>query len=222
VPLCSETMRLVEQWSELERHLPESWDEARLVLVVENGDPDRAAALLGPANPGRRRDAIVFDVRRGGGGASPDGVRRLLARLDRERFAARLELTGSTEAGPRAAVVHETLVDAWDRELAKLPADWSDLLAEVEFRSSSQLDRAALLLSPVNPGRPPDEATALVLRFRCARRFGYGASAAMARRCLARCDEESIRGAPRLLWALSDTHPVATQGPVWYVGGRAS
>jgi len=25
----------------------------------------------------------------------------------------------------------------------------------------------------------------------------------------------------RVLRALSDSHPVATQGPVWYIGGRA-
>jgi hypothetical protein len=215
-------MRLVEQWGELERRLPENWSEARLLLVVEHGDPDRAAALLGPANPGRRRDAIVLGLNRRGGAASPDGLRRLLARLDRERFAGRLELTGTTEAEARVEVAPSTLVEAWDRELAKLPADWSDLLAQIEFRSSSQLDRAALLMSPLNPGRPPDDSTALVLRFRGARRYGYGASPEMVRRCLARCDEERIRGAVQMLWALSDTHPVSTQGPVWYVGGRAS
>jgi hypothetical protein len=42
----------------------------------------------------------------------------------------------------------------------------------------------------------------------------------MVRRCLERCDAERIRGTVRILRALSDTHPVATQGPVWYVGGR--
>jgi hypothetical protein len=216
-------MRLVEQWSELERGLPEDWDEARLLLAVERGDADRAAALLGPVNAGRRGgDGLVFSARRGGGPGSPEGVRRLLTRLDREGFAGRLEVVRSTAAEPRAEVVHETLLEGWDRELAKLPADWSDLLAELEFRSSAQLDRAALLLSPLNPGRPPDRPAALVLRFRCARRYGYGASPLIVGRCLERCDEERIRGAARILWALSDTHPVGTQGPVWYVGGRAS
>jgi hypothetical protein len=43
----------------------------------------------------------------------------------------------------------------------------------------------------------------------------------MARRCLQRLDEERIRGAVRVLRALSDTRPVQTQGPVWYVGGRS-
>ena len=44
----------------------------------------------------------------------------------------------------------------------------------------------------------------------------------MVRRCLARLDEEGIPGEVRVLRALSDTHPVGTQGPVWYVGGKAT
>jgi hypothetical protein len=43
----------------------------------------------------------------------------------------------------------------------------------------------------------------------------------MTRRCLARLDEAKIPGTVRILRALSDTKPVGTQGPVWYVGGRS-
>ena len=43
----------------------------------------------------------------------------------------------------------------------------------------------------------------------------------MTERCLQRLDGEGIRGDFRVLWALSDTNPVYTQGPVWYAGGRA-
>ena len=43
----------------------------------------------------------------------------------------------------------------------------------------------------------------------------------MARRCFERLDEEGIRGTLRILRVLSDTKPVDTQGPVWYVGGKA-
>ena len=43
----------------------------------------------------------------------------------------------------------------------------------------------------------------------------------MAQRCLERLDEEGIRGSIRVLWALSDTRPVQTQGPVWYSGGKS-
>jgi hypothetical protein len=216
-------VRLAEQWDELERRLPERWDEAQVLLAVERGDVDRAAALLGPANPGRRRDAVVIPVRRTGGAASPEGIRRLLARLDKERFAGRLEVASTSAAEPVAPsepTVHTSLHGAWRRALAKLPSDWSDLVAQAELRASDQVDRAALLMSPLNPSRPPDDPLAFALRFRCARRFGYGASPEMVERCLGRCDEEEIRGTVAILWALSDTHPVATQGPVWYVGGR--
>jgi hypothetical protein len=216
-------MRLVEQWREIESRLPEGSSEARIALAVDGPDANRAASLLGPLNPGRGPGAIRFVVRRGGGPASPESVGRLLQRLDRQRIGGHLELQGTTTAAAaQPEVVYPTLVEAWERELATLPADWSDLLAEVEFRSSDQLDRAALLMSPLNPVRPPGETDAYALRFRCAQRFGYGASPQMVRRCVERCDAERIRGTARILRALSDTHPVATQGPVWYVGGRTT
>jgi hypothetical protein len=59
-----------------------------------------------------------------------------------------------------------------------------------------------------------------VFRFRAARRFGYGAAPQMVARCLARCDEDGIRGAVRILRVLSDTRPAATQGPVWLLEGK--
>jgi hypothetical protein len=119
-----------------------------------------------------------------------------------------------------------------------LPDDWSDLYAEVELYSSDYLDRAALLLAPLNPARWKADARAgparpesgfasgalgdeLGYRFRVARRFGYGASPEMAKRCFERLDEDGIRGEARVLHALSDTRPVQTQGPVWYLGGRS-
>ena len=43
----------------------------------------------------------------------------------------------------------------------------------------------------------------------------------MARRCLERLDEEEIGGELEILRVLSDTDAVATQGPVWRVGGKA-
>jgi hypothetical protein len=86
------------------------------------------------------------------------------------------------------------------------------------LRSSDQLERAALLIAPMNPTRPSDT---LALRFRVAHHFGYGVSAEMARRCLERLDEESIPGEVRIMNVLSDTDPVGTQGPVWRIGGRA-
>ena len=112
---------------------------------------------------------------------------------------------------------YELLSVQWESILAALPPDWSDVYAEVRFDSTDYVERAALLLAPVNPARygGPN-----ALRFRCAHHFGYGVSPEMAGRCLERCDEEGITGEIEILRALSDTHPVGTQGPVWLVGGR--
>jgi hypothetical protein len=216
---------LVDQWQAIEHDLPEGWDDARLRLTIQDlGDCDRAAALLGPANPGRRGKVISFFAARHGAGPSLTLTRRLLERLDREGIAGELELIGVGEAAaedePLAAATVEArpFAPAWDQELAALPDDWSDLYAEIELVSSDYLDRAALLLAPVNPARYSGKPG---FRFRVARRFGYGASPEMARRCLQRLDEESMRGSVRILRVLSDTRPVQTQGPVWYVGGRS-
>jgi hypothetical protein len=43
----------------------------------------------------------------------------------------------------------------------------------------------------------------------------------MVRRCFARLDEAGIDGTLTVLRVLSDTQPVGTQGPVWYVEGKA-
>jgi hypothetical protein len=42
----------------------------------------------------------------------------------------------------------------------------------------------------------------------------------MARRCLARCDAEEIRGSVVVLRVLSGSRHVATQGPVWLLSGN--
>jgi hypothetical protein len=211
-------MALVDQWRAIERSLPTGWADARLRLILaDEGDCDRAAALLGPANPGRHGKVISFYAARRGAGPSPELVRRLLKRLDAEGIEARLELVGASEPPAGEAHTKPGLVQQWDEELAALPDDWSDLYAEVELASSDYLERAALLLAPANPARYGDR---LALRFRVARRFGYGASGEMARRCLERLEAEGITGTVRILRSLSDTKPVATQGPVWYVGGK--
>jgi hypothetical protein len=212
---------LVDQWRAILDGLPEGWGDVRLRLVVEDdGDCERAAALLGPANPGRHGKVIDFYAARRGGGPSPELVRRLLARLDAEGIRGELELVGVGEPAAAASAGHgrPALAEQWDEAIAGLPDDWSDLYCEIELASSDHLERAALLLAPVNParfgGRP-------AFRFRVARRFGYGASPEMTRRRFERLDAENIRGTFRVLYALSDTKPVYTQGPVWYVGGRA-
>jgi hypothetical protein len=212
-------MSLAADWSELQQSLPESWGTANLRLTVPDaGVCERAAALLGPANPGRRGNVIRFYATRRGEGHSPDIIRRLLERLDADGIRGELELVGSGEAVAAPEVVRPTLVAAWDEAVAGFPPDWSDLYAELELESSDWLERAALLMAPVNPARYGE---APGFRFRVARQFGYGASAGMTRRCLERVDAEELRGELRILRVLSDTHPVATQGPVWYLEGRS-
>lgn len=213
-------MRLANRWREIERGLPEDWRDARLLLrVSDSTEAERAAAMLTPLMPGRNGNEIRFYAARRGAGAGPDAVARLLGRLDREGIRGELELVSAQKPEPDVlAVEAPRLVQAWEQALATLPPDWSDLYVELELTSTDHLEGAALLLSPVNPARYGGKPS---FRFRVARRFGYGASPEMTRRCFERLDSENIRGTVRILWALSDTRPVYTQGPVWYVGGRA-
>ncbi len=210
---------LVGQWQRIERDLPEGWREARLVLTVpDEGDCARAAAVLGAAGAGRSGKTIRFAAVLVGAGVGAEGIRRLLRRLDEERIGGELELSGTERAAPAVEVQRASLAQGWDAAAAKLPEDWSDVYAQLDLVSTDHLERAALLLAPVNPARHDASPS---FRFRVARLFGYGASAGMVRRCLERLDQEGVRGSVRILRALSATDPVATQGPVWYVGGRS-
>jgi hypothetical protein len=212
------SVRLAEQWRSIQRGLPEGWGDARLGLTVADSNrADEAAALLGPLMPGRRGNRFRFFAARGGAGPSPAAVERALARVDEEGIEGELELLASGEAVDAAPTSQPTLAASWDAELAALPPDWSDVYAELELTSTDYLERAALLTAPLNPARFGGKPA---FRFRVARRFGYGASPVMVRRCLERLDAEGIRGEVRILHALSDTQPVGTQGPVWYVGGK--
>jgi hypothetical protein len=211
---------LVDQWLEILRALPENWADARLRLTVEGEGAVRAGGILAPLNPARRATQVRFYVTRRGSGASPNLVQRLLDRIDQERITGTLELVGSDESAAIDDVVvpRATLVASWDAAIAALPPDWSDLYCELELVSSDWLERTALLMAPVNPARYGGTPG---FRFRVASSFGYGAAPQMTRRCLERVDQAGIRAAVRILRVLSDTRPVATQGPVWYIGGRS-
>jgi len=164
-------------------------------------------------------DELTFTVRRGGGGLGVDAARKLLGKIDAERIRATLRLVETVETAPPAETApRERLADAWARAVATLPSDWSDLYCEVELVSSDLLDSAALFVAPLNPTRDPGRRA---FRFRVAHSFGYGTSPEMTARCLARLDENGIPGRVRILRALSDTHNVDTQGPVWRVGGKS-
>jgi hypothetical protein len=211
-------VRLVEQWNRIESGLDPRWSDVRLRLRVgTRQERERAAALLGPAGPGFAGDTIRFYVARGGHGIGPEAARRLLGRIDAEKIAGTLTLVSASEAEAAPEVARSTLEAEWNAALEVLPSDWSDLIAELELDSSADVDRAAVFCAPLNPiqstGRPG-------FRFRCASSRGYGASAGMVGRCLARLDEASIGGHIRLTRVLSDVHPVGTQGATFLVGRR--
>ncbi|MDX6398097.1 MAG: hypothetical protein QOJ43_1505 [Gaiellaceae bacterium] len=212
-------MSLVEQWRRIREELPENWAEARLALSLARSDQlPGAAALLGPATPGEVGDELRLSVNRSGEGVGPDRLAKLLGKLDAQRIRGTLTLLEAVQEAPREQAPRGTLAAAWAATLATLPPDWSDLYCELELTSTDHLDRAALLLAPLNPARVPDRTA---FRFRVAHRFGYGASPEMTARCLERLDAADIPGRLTILHALSDTHNVATQGPVWRVAGRA-
>jgi hypothetical protein len=213
-------VRLGDRWREIERGLPRDWTDARLLLRVNDpAEAERAAAKLTPLMPGRSGSEIRFYTARRGAGASPDAVGRALRAVDREGIRGELELVSSAQPETGVlAIERASLAEAWDVAVATLPPDWSDLYAEIELTSTDHLERAALLLAPVNPARYGGKPA---LRFRVARTFGYGASPEMTRRCFERLDGEGIPGQVRILRVLSDTDPVYTQGPVWYVEGKA-
>jgi hypothetical protein len=208
---------LVDRWNHVERALDPRWTEVTLSLAIkDDAARSRAAALLGPAGPGVGNREIRFTVSTKGTGIGPEATRRLLRLIDQERIVGRLELVETVGLRPDPERSRRSLADGWREALDALPSDWSDLVAELELDSSADIDRAAVLCAPINPmqstGRPG-------FRFRCANRFGYGASAGMVGRCLARLDEAEITGGVRITRVLSDVHPVGTQGAT-FVGGR--
>ena len=211
-------MKLADQWRRILDDLPPDWGEVELDVSVPREDQRaRAAALLGPASPGRMNGTLRLSLQRARG-IGPENMARLLARLDEERIRASLS-TVEVDTRPEAPVeARVSLAEAWDAAIAALPPDWSDLLCELALTSTDHVDRGALLLAPLNPVRLGTQAA---FRFRVASSSGYGTSSGMTHRCLARLDEDGIPGRLTILRALSDTDNVATQGPVWRVGGKA-
>jgi hypothetical protein len=218
-------MKLVDQWRTIEDGLPSGWKDVRLTLTTEQpGDLPRAAQVLGSIGVGKFGSALVFHVLRAGGTQGPQAAKRLFERLDHDRTWCQLEQSHvqvaeavAAETTVRTTPVTGSVADGWEAALSSLPADWTDLLCELEIESSDHLDRTALLCAPLNPTR---DAPRLVFTFRCSGRSGYGVSRSMARRCCERLDDNGIMGAIRVLRVLSDTDNVDTQGPVWLVGGK--
>ena len=212
-------MSLAGDWLSLQESLPEGWSRAELRLEAADATrAERASRLLAPAQPFRAAPTTLrFASALDGSALSPDAVTRLLRLVDEARVIARLELVTTTVAEPQPEDEVPSLVDAWTSATSVLPPDWSDLYAEVRFTSSDYIEPGAVLCVPINPRR---EGKRSAMRFRCARRAGYGASPEMVKRCFERCDEAELRGTVEVLGVLSDTRLVATQGPTWMVAGR--
>jgi hypothetical protein len=212
-------MSLAAQWETLGSELPDGWGGAELRLELrDEARSAEAAALTGPAQPYRvSPTGLAFSVARDGSASSPDGIRRLLKRLDDARIVGTLSVAGSEQAVVQPETVPESLAESWRAAVAVIPADWSDLLGEIELLSTDYIEPAAVLCIQMNPRRDGKRSA---LRFRAARRAGYGVSAQMAERCLERCDAAGIRGSVRVLQVLSDTKLVGTQGPVWLMSGN--
>jgi hypothetical protein len=209
---------LVERWNNVESGLDPRWTEVTLSLAIHDDQArSRAAALLAPAGPGVSAKEIRITASTRGTGIGPEAVRRLLRRIDDEGIVGRLELVASQGARPDPAPATRSLAAEWEAALEMLPSDWSDVLAELDLDSSADVDRGAVLCAPINPiqstGRPG-------FRFRCASHRGYGASPGMVGRCFSRLDEAGITGRVRITRALSDVHPVGTQGATFVVGRR--
>ena len=188
------------------------------LAITDDSARSRAAALLGPAGPGIGPQEIRFGVSTQGAGIGPEAARRLLRRIDAEGIKGRLELVETVGVRPEPQSPARSLAAEWQEAVAVLPSDWSDAVAELELESSADIDHAAVLCAPINPIR---SATAKAgFRFRSASSRGYGASAGMVGRCLARLDEAGITGHVRITRALSDVHPLGTQGATFVVGRR--
>jgi hypothetical protein len=210
---------LAREWRDVQAKLPDGWSSTGLRIQFEDRpSADSAAALLAPAQPYRPEPTVLrFLVARDGTSVGPEAATRLLRRVDDARLHGSVTIGETQRAPERVQRAATSLAAAWEAALAGLPADWSDLFAEVELTSSDFVERAAVLCVQMNPRR---EGTRAAFRFRCARRAGYGVSPEMARRCFERCDAEKITGTVVVLRVMSDSRLVATQGPVWMVGGR--
>ena len=147
-------MPLVERWNRVEQGLDPRWTEVTLSLAIKDGAArSRAAALLGPAQPGVGATLIRFNVSTQGTSIGPEAARRLLRRIDQEGIVGRLELVGARGVRPEPEEPEpaRSLAAEWQEALEVLPSDWSDLLAELELHSSADVDRGRRALRSHQP-----------------------------------------------------------------------
>ena len=203
-------MALVKDWQRAEAALPASWADAQVELTLEaDGEAERAIALLAPLQPLRTGpDTVALRIVRGGDGPSAAGLaagarppRRGAAPRDAGGRRGRGARARSRAARRDAGGVPARVVGR--RARPRLPADWSDLLGEIELGSSDYLEPGAVLAradqpapdrrqpAPAVPQREPASATA-------PRRAWSAAASSAATR-------PGCAGASRVLRVLSDT-----------------
>jgi len=96
-------------------------------------------------------------------------------------------------------------------------SDVGDTALSLQVREAGTLILAGLDRA-FAAGGAPQRVEGLTLRVAQGRDFAQDGT--LRSHDLARLDEDGIPGEVRIVRALSDTHPAATQGPVWYVGGK--
>ncbi len=217
-------MSLVDRWNHVENGLEPGWTEATLSLEIHDADArSRAAALLGPAGPGFSGSTVRFTVSTRGHGVGPDGVSRLLKRIDGEGHsgtARARQLRRHTRPDPchraRNPAQHSLgIVARRTRDAARrLERRSRRARARLERRhrprrralrtaQSDAVDRNARLPFPLR------EASAAT-----ARRRGWLPAASAGSTTTGSPVASASRG------VLSDVQPVGTQGAVFSIGRR--
>ena len=211
-------MRLVWQWGELERELPPDWAEC-----AARGEGHRTATPTAPrrCSAARTRSAAATRCACSSPAAAASAPKRCGARCSGSTGRASRDARARRRDGGRDCA-RAGADDAGGRSGTQ-PCDASrrtgpTCFAELVLRSSDHLEHAALLAAPLNPTRRRRA------RSRCA--FASRAGSATARRRDGAPLPRAARrgGNPRRAARSSTSSPtrdnVATQGPVWRIGGR--
>ena len=174
-----------------------------------------------PPSPGRlRRRRCASRSRAPAAAIGPDQAAKLLGKLDDERIRGTLTLVEVGERAPTrggAARAARRAVGRGAREPARRTGATCSASSSWTRATTSRAPRC--WLAPLNPARVPDRSA---FRFRVAQQLRLRRLAADDARAASSALDAG--GDPRrgstILRVLSDTHNVATQGPVWRVGGQ--
>ena len=137
--------------------------------VPRSEQHERAALLLSPASPGRIGETLCISRSAGpAAGSVRTSARSCSGSSTRRGSAARWRCSRPSSARSSRSRRARSSRPRGPQAVAELPPDWSDLYCELELDSSDYLDRAALLLAPMNPARVPGRSA---FRFRVAQQL---------------------------------------------------